>query len=718
VVIIGLPATTLALETDASGAFRADRLPAGRYEVLVTRVGFSADPMIVDLASDADREVAIQLRLSAVTESIVVSATQVDLPLSRVSGAATVISREDIESRQIDSVAGALRLVPGLSVTQTGGRGGIVSLFQRGGESDFTLVLVDGVKVNAFGGGFDFSEIAGPDSARIVFGRGPQSAACGGAASAGAAHIATRLHGRPAAEAVVEAGGLGTTRLSAAANGTVGRWSLAGSAQRVHSKGFTGEAPASNETVSNDDAEYLSAGGSMAWRADGGAEVRASVRTTWSDRGFPGPFGSNPIGAFPGVDRVSRGESRSVQTGARLAAPFSGVGQGGRALVQFGYLDTASDYASPYGKSESGSRRWTLRAQADLAPTSTSGLSAGVEVQRERATSTYITGTGFNEIPVERLVSGLFVEGRWQPSARLAATGGVRADWIRRERLEANADPYSPRPAFDVETVVAVNPRVSVGYTVRDAGGRGGRRWPPLTATRVRASAGTGIRPPDAFEIAFTDNPALKPERTRSVEGGLEQGLAGDAVRIDVTAFWNDYDDLIVAVGRGFTDASRYRTDNIANARARGVELGVAARAAFGMEVRAAYTWLASEVRAVDGGSGLAPSPFSVGDWLIRRPRHQGFVDVVLRRARFTANAQVGMRGRVLDIEPNWGAWGGLFNNPGYAVASAGVAVRVARSLHLVARVSNLFNRSYEEAFGFPSPGRVGTVVNRFAAGL
>ena len=51
----------------------------------------------------------------------------------------------------------ALRLVPGAQIVQVGERGGPTSMFLRGGNSNFTKVLVDGVPANDIGGGFDFS---------------------------------------------------------------------------------------------------------------------------------------------------------------------------------------------------------------------------------------------------------------------------------------------------------------------------------------------------------------------------------------------------------------------------------------------------------------------------------------------------------------------------------------------------------------------------------
>ena len=72
----------------------------------------------------------------------------------------------------------------------------------------------------------------------------------------------------------------------------------------------------------------------------------------------------------------------------------------------------------------------------------------------------------------------------------------------------------SPRPPFPDDSVMSVNPRRRRVVALRARG---------AVRTRLHASAGTGIRPPDAFEIAFTDNPSLKPERSRSVDVGVSQ---------------------------------------------------------------------------------------------------------------------------------------------------------------------------------------------------
>jgi vitamin B12 transporter len=180
--------------------------------------------------------------------------------------------------------------------------------------------------------------------------------------------------------------------------------------------------------------------------------------------------------------------------------------------------------------------------------------------------------------------------------------------------------------------------------------------------------------------------------------------------------FFNNYDDLIVAVGRSFRDASRFRTDNISNARSRGLELSGSVRPVAALDLRASYTLLETEILSVDRVEGQAPAPYRVGEALIRRPRHRGSLTLLYSVHRWTGFADATFRGKVRDIEPTFGASGGVFDAKGFAVVNTGGAVRLSQGFELFARVENLADRRYEEAFGFPAPGRMGVVGVRFAA--
>ncbi len=705
VLLRGALAATAETTTDRAGRFEAD-VADGAYDLVVVLEGFTADAQRVE-AGPAAADVAVRLRVSALSESVLVTAAQTDLPLSQTASTVTIVSGQDLLARQLRTPADALAFVPGLSAARNGTPGTTTSLFTRGGESDFTLVLLDGVRVNAFGGGADLSQIPLVDVERIEVVRGPQSAIFGADAIGGVVQIVSKQRTRDRVDGLVETGSLGSVRARAGASGSRRGWTWNTAAERWQSDGFTGTAAATGTPVSNDDgsATHVAVGGGYSRE---GRSVRGQVQVSRTDHGFPGPFGSNPIGAYTAVDTVSRGENDRRQVSGDWAEPFGGSGRV-RQRTTCAVASLQSDFVSPFGTSESGTRRASVRTQTDAALSSAVGLTAGVELLRERGTSTFITGgPAGGEVPVERWVAGYFGEARLAPSANVSVAAGIRLEQIRRDALAADPFAFQPRPAFAADSLVSLNPRVSVAW-----------RMPGSTdrhETRLRVSAGTGIRPPDAFEIAFTDNPGLKPERSRSVDAGVQQTLAGGRAALDGTVFFNSYDDLIVSVGRSFANASQFRTDNISNARARGVELGGTVRPDAHLDVRATYTFLSTEILSVDRADGQAPSPYAVGEALIRRPRHQGTLAATYARARVTIFAQATLRGQVRDVEPSFGAFGGVFTAAGYGVVDVGGVVRIVRGLEVFGRIENVGDRRYESAYGFPAPGALGFVGVRIAA--
>lgn len=684
--------------TNARGEFTLVSPDAGRFELRVAVPGFRAAPLVVQASADRRDLGDLKVEVSAVTESVVVSAAQVEIPLTQAASSVTVITGAELAERQIHTVADALKSVPGMTVVRYGGYGALTSVFPRGGESDYTLVMVDGVAVNTFGGEFDFAQLSTENVERIEVVRGPQSAVFGSNAIGSVVRVVTRRGGAPAGGATVEGGSFGSVRTAASGSGSRGAWDWGGSIERLASDGREGRTTRAGETIENDDYERVMGSIAGGWRGRNGAYLRGDVRVSRDERGFPGPFGSNPVGAFFGIDTVSRG------TNDRLIAAAAGViplGDRARMHAQVAHHRLDSEFASSFGPSQLESRRLDVRWQADAALSQALDLSAGIEYQRERGGSTFITGAS-GEIPIDRQVAGYFAEARWRHRQRLFVTSGLRVDDIRRDTLEPDPSGFPPRPELPEDAVLSANPKLSVAWFARPDSG---------AFTKLRASAGTGIRPPNGFEIAFTDNPSLKPERSRSAEFGVDQAIAGGRGLVEATAFVNSYDDLIVAVG-SFSQASRFRTDNISNARSRGLELSGTARGRLDagvpidLRVRATYTWLDTDILAVDRAAG-APPPFEVGQPLLRRPRHQFSTELLVSAGRASAFLQGGGRSRVLDVEPTLGTFHpAFFDAPGYHAWTAGVAFRVHRALELFARVENLFDRSYEEAFGYPAPGR------------
>ena len=710
VVLSGRTAAPLTITSGEDGGFLFSPVTAGPYTISASSEGLVADRRAVDVPEGQAARVDLAMRLSALTESLVVSAAQIDQPLSRTPDSVTVLPGADLEARQIFTLGSALRTVPGLTVVQSGGPGTLTSLFTRGGESDYTLVLVDGVRQNAFGGGLDLSQVPLDNVDRIEVVRGPQSALFGADAIGGVIQIITRSGGAPTARGQVEFGSRDMRRVDGSTSGEIGGWRWSAGGDHYEDEGFTGLAN-NGETVSNDDVEEAQGAASLGWRHPrSGADVQGSFRHVETERGAPGPYGSDPAGRFGGVNRVARNLTDRDAWAVRWVQPWFGASSRVRQRIEIDRADFDFEAAGGFA-SASETARTHVRIQTDVAATAAIGFSAGAEWLGESARSTFITGGG-GEIPVERNVTGFFGEGRWNAGDRASITAGVRGERIHRDAMVGDPFAFTPRPDFPADTVISVNPKVAAAYLLGGGTpGAGARAW-----TRLRGAIGTGIRPPDGFELSFTDNDGLKPERSKSGELGVTQAVAGGAAQLDLTFFVNNYDDLIISVGPAIRGSSRYRTDNISNARARGLELSGAWRAAAGVNLQATYSFLDTEILAVDASS-LAQAPFTVGQPLLRRPRHQGSVDAAWTRGPVGAFLQVIVRGEALDVEPAFGAGGGLYVNPGSTVANLGASWRIVRFVEVHGRVLNLFDEAYEEAFGYPSPGRTAYIGIRLAAG-
>ena len=107
-----------------------------------------------------------------------------------------VISREKILASQAASVSDLLGRIAGLHVEQAAGTGSVSSIYIRGADPNFTVVLIDGVKVNdptnSRGGSFDFSSLSLDEIESIEISRSALSAVYGSDAISGVISIRTR----------------------------------------------------------------------------------------------------------------------------------------------------------------------------------------------------------------------------------------------------------------------------------------------------------------------------------------------------------------------------------------------------------------------------------------------------------------------------------------------------------------------------------------------
>ncbi|MBI1982627.1 MAG: TonB-dependent receptor, partial [Acidobacteria bacterium] len=611
--------------TDAGGAFRFSGLEAGNYRLFANLPGFSAPPADLDLREDETRTVDFKLELSAVHQQVVVSATLGAALTPEIGSSVSVLTGQEIDDRGAQSIHEVLRGVPGLEVNQTGRRGAVTGIFVRGGETNYNLILVDGMEMNQFGGDFDVSPLPVDGVDRIEVIRGPQSALYGSNAVAGVINVVTKKGAGPPRFTVLGEGGtFATRRFSAGATGLTGALSWAFNLARLDTDG----------AIANDDYRNQSATVSLGYAGLARRQVFFHFSGVAADAGSPGPYGSDPLGVFGGINTVSRSKQNlfgyRVHHAEQISSRFRQVTTG--SVVDNDYL-----FRSTFGDSFSNNLRGVINTRSEITVTNQNFFVAGFEYNREQIRNTFIADDAFTPFTLPRTSLAFFAEDRWNPAARLFLTAGVRVDDIRTRELPPGG--FGIRPLLPETSVTKVNPRVSAAFLARQTGNG-------LGATRLHGSFGTGIRPPNGFELAFTDNPNLKPERSVSFDAGIEQRFFDDRAVLDATYFFNRYEDLIVVLGGSLANLSSFLSDNLANSRAQGAEFSFRIRPRSSLEVGGHYTRLNTSILALDGSS-LVEFPFEVGQPLLRRPRNSGGFNATWRRGRLMLNLNGYARGKV-----------------------------------------------------------------------
>jgi len=177
-------------------------------------------------------------------EPVVVTATRIEIPLSLVGKATSLISEQEIEQPNVTTLAEALQAVPGLLVSQQGGPGTLVSFKIRGLDSEYTQILIDGLPVrnpsDPQGSAVEFmDDILVEIIERIELVRGSSSTLYGSDSVGGTINIITKKGMEtPELFASFEGGSLATFQEAAGARGKAGAVNYALTGKRVDSDGL------------------------------------------------------------------------------------------------------------------------------------------------------------------------------------------------------------------------------------------------------------------------------------------------------------------------------------------------------------------------------------------------------------------------------------------------------------------------------------------------
>jgi outer membrane receptor protein involved in Fe transport len=668
--------------TDRAGGFTLKLGEGTEMHLAITAPGFETRNIPLGGPSAAE-PLSVHLNIAPQVDSVRVAGSAMDVPLSEQGSSITIIPREEIAERNEGLAVDLLRYLPGVVIGQTGSPGGAASMFIRGGDYNFNLVQIDGVPVNSFGGAFDFSFIPTDWLERVEVIEGAQSSVYGAYANSGVVNFVTRSAAdSPQIEVLAEGGTYGEHRFAIGGSGTIAGFGVAAFVSQLGDNG-----PVTNSDYRNDDVAL------HVTRSFGKQSLSFGGDYNANDVGDPGPYGSDPGNDFTGIDTISRDKNNFSDYFLHHQIDFSPRFR----QETFGsfFLEN-SGYTSPYGFSYEKDLRgqFETRSIISIAPWYTAAF--GVSLAREEVKNTYISDDNNNSFPIKRDDAGIYWENRFQAGSRFFFNAGVRGEIIGTPFIPENT--ADGRPAFPANTVTKVNPKLAGTYMLRtDRNGA-------LGSTRLHSSFGTGIRPPAGLELAFTNNPALKPERTASFDFGVEQRVFHDKLSLDATYFYNRFYDLIVSLGGNLAVLSAFETDNLSNARAQGAELSGRYRPTRWMSVAGSYTYLDSEVLSLNGSTGLAPIPFSVGQELIRRPANTGSFVSTFSRGRVTANVTGYFRGSDLDVDPTYGASAGLYPSRGFVDMGVNLNLRLSGGLTAYGNLRNALNQSYEEVLGYPAP--------------
>ena len=594
-------------------------------------------------------------------DQIIVTGSRAPISAGDIGSAVTIITRQDIDRRQVRYVSELLRAVPGFSVSHTGVVGSQTQVRVRGSEANQVLVLIDGVRANdpATGDEFRWEYLATANIERIEIVRGPQSALWGSDAIGGVVHIITKS-GRdtPGVGGYLEAGSEST--LNAAMNGGFGgdTWSVVVGVEQLATDGSN----ISRTGDEHDDSDITTGSLNARFKPSDRVAVQFGLRTV------------DAYSQFDAVDFVETGlptdsdvatdtTQRLAQLGVTLGASENRV----RHHLNARYFDSDNrDLTEGVEAASSGSDRLNIGYQADIR--FGKNLLA-IALEHENTTFEQRGEIVWGDPNQEQEMDVMSVVTDFQGRAADNIT------YLLSARFDDNSD-------FDD----IVTGRASIAWDVSDA-------------TTLRANIGTGQKTPTFIERfgyfpgQFIGNPALKPEQSLSYDIGIDQRISASAV-IQIAVFEQAIEDEI----DGFIfdpDTFLYTADNLSTTSKRsGVELGARWTVSDQLDLAMNYTYTdATENGAIE----------------LRRPRHAGSVQAnysfMSARGHIAFAADYGGTRHDMFFPP-WPNPSELVTLGNYWLLDLTAQFQLTDSVRLFTRASNLLDTDYEQVYGYRTPGR------------
>jgi len=656
---------------------------SGNYQIQVLAPGFA--PQTEDIATHSD-VITIHLHLAPASETVVVTATRTPALAEETGSNISTLESGQLETMQPTAADDAVRFLPGAVVNTAGQRGGLSSLFVRGGESNYNKVMVDGVTINEPGGTFDFGTLPLTEANRMEFLRGTQSTLYGSDAMTSVVQVFTRTGSTrtPELRFGADGGNFSTATGNASFAGTRGHFDY-----NVFGDQFNTNGSGINDAYSDS-----LQGANLGAVLNDEVSLRIHMRHSNSHTGVPGEWSFNGYDPLVNVNGVTQPLQPDPSEWSQLNSLLGSAELTVAAPSGWQHRFTGFDYLYRYtdlNVNGDPARVSPLYGQFDFPSHQYDHINrVGFEYQGDYSERTWAHTTFGYRIENENGVVGDLDYPPSSSGQRLNQDAYLQQQ-LTWGRLSAVAGGRFVHSSVFGNTGV---PRIALTLLAR----RGGETF---SGTRLRFSYATGYKEP-RLEETFAGppysipNPGLKPERVRAFEAGIQQDFLHGKYVFNATYFNNLFHDQInyVTVNQT-TFVGEYF--NVNQAFAQGAEVELQARLRSKLLLSTAYTYTSTEIL-----SNPAPidSQYDPGQPLLRRPKHSATMLVSYLGSRWGAN----LSGSFVGRRPDDDFYGfNIDHAAGYVRADLGGWYAINARVTAYANVENALDRRYNEVVGYPA---------------
>lgn len=669
--------------SSAEGMATFPGVSSGNYQIQVLAPGFA--PQTEDIATHSD-VITIHLHLAPASETVVVTATRTPALAEETGSNISTLESGQLETMQPTAADDAVRFLPGAVVNTAGQRGGLSSLFVRGGESNYNKVMVDGVTINEPGGTFDFGTLPLTEANRMEFLRGTQSTLYGSDAMTSVVQVFTRTGSTrtPELRFGADGGNFSTANGNASFAGTRGHFDY-----NVFGDQFNTNGSGINDAYSDS-----LQGANLGAVLNDEVSLRIHMRHSNSHTGVPGEWSFNGYDPLVNVNGVTQPLQPDPSEWSQLNSLLGSAELTVAAPSGWQHRFTGFDYLYRYtdlNVNGDPARVSPLYGQFDFPSHQYDHINrVGFEYQGDYSERTWAHTTFGYRIENENGVVGDLDYPPSSSGQRLNQDAYLQQQ-LTWGRLSAVAGGRFVHSSVFGNTGV---PRIALTLLAR----RGGETF---SGTRLRFSYATGYKEP-RLEETFAGppysipNPGLKPERVRAFEAGIQQDFLHGKYVFNATYFNNLFHDQInyVTVNQT-TFVGEYF--NVNQAFAQGAEVELQARLRSKLLLSTAYTYTSTEIL-----SNPAPidSQYDPGQPLLRRPKHSATMLVSYLGSRWGAN----LSGSFVGRRPDDDFYGfNIDHAAGYVRADLGGWYAINARVTAYANVENALDRRYNEVVGYPA---------------